>query len=113
LIAYHIPNRLSYIEALARITYGRRYRHVAESVKFHKHRFGASDLAALVEGAGFQMAEFGRYGFLPRNSFNRLPSSLRSRQGLTSAVNIADHFLERLFAPVVQNFYFVAQAKEA
>ena len=108
LIAYHIPNRLSYIEALARFRYGRRYRDVPESVKFHKHRFGASDIAALVEGAGFRMAEFGRYGFLPRNSFNRLPASLRSGQRLSSAVNIADHFLERLFAPVVQNLYFVA-----
>ncbi|MBV8543409.1 MAG: methyltransferase domain-containing protein [Acidobacteria bacterium] len=113
LIAYHVPNRLSYIEALARVAYGRRYRHVAESVKFHKFRFGASNLAALVGDAGFAMAEFGRYGFLPRNSFNRLPASLRSGRRLTSAVNIADHFLERLFAPVVQNFYFVARAKEA
>jgi len=113
LIAYHVPNRYSYIEALARIAYGRRYRHVAESVKFHKYRFGASDLAALAEGSGFQIAEYGRYGFLPRNSFNRLPASLRSGRRLTSAVNIADHFLERLFAPVVQNFYFVARAKQA
>jgi len=112
-IAYHIPNRLSYIEALARLVYGRRYRSVAESVKFHKHRFGASDIAGLLEGARFQMAEFGRYGFLPRNSFNRLPASLRSGRRLTSAVNVADHLLERLFAPVVQNFYFVAQRKEA
>lgn len=113
LIAYHFPNRLSYIEALARLVHGRRYRFVTASVKFHQHRFRASDIATLLKDANFHLAESGRYGFLPRNSFNRLPASLRSGPRLASAVNLADHVLERLFAPIVQNFYFVAQSREA
>lgn len=113
LIAYHFPNRLSYIEALARLVHGRRYRHVAESIKFHKHTFRASDIVAFVGAGGLRLVELGRYGFLPRNSFNRLPASLRSGPRLAEFVNLVDFVLERLLAPVVQNFYFVASSEEA
>lgn len=113
LVAYHFPNRLSYIEALARLLHGRKYRQVPESIKFHKHRFGRSEIASLTEACGFRLAEVGRYGFLPRNSFNRLPPRFRSNPRLASVVNLADRALESFLAPIVQNFYFVAVSKEA
>jgi SAM-dependent methyltransferase len=109
LIAYHFPNRFSYIEALSRALHGRKYRDVRESVKFHKHLFSAADIAGLIEGSGFSLVGMRRYGLLPRNSFNRLPAFLRSSQGIASLVNVADLVLERLFAPLAQNFYFVAR----
>jgi len=112
LLVYHFPNRMSYIEALSRLLHGRRYDHFSESVKFHKHLFSAGDISALATAAGFSVEACKRYGFLPRNSFNRLPPSLRSSRSMASAVNIADAFLEQLFAPFTQNFYFVGQDAE-
>ena len=112
LIVYHFPNRLSHIEALSRLFYSRQYRHVAESVKFHKHLFSAADIPRLAKAGGFSLVTSGRYGVLPRNSFNRLPGVLRSREGLASFVNIADVVLERALCPFVQNFYFVARREE-
>ena len=58
------------------------------------------------------MLESGRYGFLPRNSLNSLPARLRDAPLLTAALNRGDAVLERLFSPVVQNYYFVARPLE-
>jgi SAM-dependent methyltransferase len=109
LICYHVPNRYSYIEALSRALYGRRYGHLPQTVKFHKYSFTARDLKALCRAAGLSLIERRRYGFVPRNSFNRLPRGLRSSRLLASAVNVADVVLERVFVPFVQNHYFVAR----
>lgn len=113
LLVYHFPNRLSYIEALSRLLHDRQYGHCAESVKFHKFLFSVDDINALAMAAGFSVEECKRYGFLPRNSFNRLPPSLRSSRSIASAVNIVDALLEQIFAPFTQNFYFVGQGAEA
>ncbi len=110
LIVYHFPNRLSWIEALSRLVYGRRYRDIAESVKFHKRLFSWADVTRLSGGAGFSLVASGAYGFLPRNSFNRLPTVLRYSEGLASTANVLDLILERAFLPIVQNSYFVARA---
>jgi ubiquinone/menaquinone biosynthesis C-methylase UbiE len=110
LIAYHFPNRFSYIEALSRAIHGRRYHAIKESVKFHKHLFSTSDITRLVRESGFSLVDMRRYGFLPRNSFNRLPPSFRSSQSIATIVNMADVVLERAFAPLAQNFYFVARS---
>ncbi|HVS33685.1 MAG TPA: class I SAM-dependent methyltransferase [Thermoanaerobaculia bacterium] len=109
LLVYHFPNRLSYIEALSRLIYGRRYAHIPESVKFHKHLYSAPDIRALTEASGFSVVACRRYGLLPRNVFNRFPASLRASHSLASAVNLADLLLERLLAPFTQNFYFIGR----
>lgn len=107
LVVYHVPNRLSYIEAMSRLVYGRRYGHCTETVKFHKHLFSGEEIRALATAAGFSLSSWRRYGFLPRNSFNHLPEALRSSRAIASAVNLADAVLERLLAPFTQNLYFI------
>ncbi len=104
LICYHLPNRYSYIEAASRRIGERR-----RAGDFHRYRFTGREIQRLCVEAGFSVAESGRYGFLPRNSLNRLPPRLRDARFLTSAVNRSDAVLERLFSPVVQNYYFVAR----
>lgn len=99
LLAYHFPNRYSHIEWLARIV----------RADHHEHRFTAAEIARLTAATGFDLREVARYGFLPRNSFNRLPVSLRSSQWLASLVNGIDRVLERVFSPITQNYYFVAE----
>lgn len=106
LLVYHLPNRHSPIEALARMIHRRS--DPADGFKFHHYRFTARDIARLTEDAGLQLRAMGRYGFLPRNSTNRLPAFARSSRGIASAFNVADAVLERVLAPLTQNFYFVA-----
>ena len=101
-LCYHLPNRYSYIEAATR-RLGGEHDHV------HRYRFTARDIRDLCRAADFSVVETGRYGFLPRNSLNRLPARLRDSPSLADAVNRSDAVLERLFSPVVQNYYFVAR----
>jgi cyclopropane fatty-acyl-phospholipid synthase-like methyltransferase len=104
LICYHLPNRYSYIEATSRRLGERKKRG-----DFHRYRFTERDIRNLCQEASFALIDSGRYGFFPRNSLNRLPARLRDAQFLTSAINRGDELLERLFSPIVQNYYFVAR----
>jgi cyclopropane fatty-acyl-phospholipid synthase-like methyltransferase len=104
LICYHLPNRYSYIEAISRRLSGRR-----ATGDFHQYRFTDRDIQDLCRETGFTLLDRGRYGFLPRNSLNRLPRSLRDAPVVATALDQSDALLERLFAPIVQNHFFVAR----
>jgi SAM-dependent methyltransferase len=106
LICYHLPNRCSYIEAISR----RLHR---KDGSFHDYRFTEDDIESLCREAGLAVLEKGRYGFLPRNSMNRLPVSVRDARVVTSILNRGDALLERMFNPIVQNHYFVARPRRA
>ena len=106
-ICYHLPNRYSFIEAASRSVGERK-----EVGDFHRYRFTGRDIRTLCREASLELAECGRYGFLPRNSLNRLPARLRDARFFTSALNRGDEVLERLFSPVVQNYYFVARRRQ-
>jgi ubiquinone/menaquinone biosynthesis C-methylase UbiE len=108
-ISYHFPNRYSYIEALSRALHGPWRARAKEGFKFHKYRYTQRAIRSLCSEAGLVPVELRRYGFVPRNSFNRLPKRLRESQALASVVNLVDVALERVFSPVVQNYYFVAR----
>lgn len=104
LICCHLPNRYSYIEAISRRLASRRARG-----DFHPYRFTDRDIRDLCREAGFTLLEMGRYGFLPRNSLNRLPATLRDAPVVAAVLDHGDALLERLFSPIVQNYYFVAR----
>ncbi len=104
LICYHLPNRFSYIEAASRRV---------PSSDAHRYRFTARDIRELCKRARLVAVDTGRYGFLPRNSMRRLPRRLRDSPLVTAAVNRGDAVLERLFSPIVQNYYFVARPLSA
>lgn len=106
-LCYHFPNRYSWIEAASRLLTAARLR--AESADFHRYRFTGADVRRLCGEAGLRLLEIKRYGFLPRNSFGRLPSRLRRSGLLAAAVNGSDALLERMFSAVDQNYYFVAK----
>lgn len=104
LLCYHLPNRYSYIEAMSRLPGRRR-----AAGDFHRYRFTRRDIRRLCRESGFAVIEGGRYGLLPRNSFNRLPTGWRDAPALSAAVNRADDLLERVFSALAQNHYFVAR----
>ena len=108
LICYHLPNRYSYIEAISRRVSSRRARG-----DFHLYRFTERDIENLCREARLALLEKGRYGFLPRNSLNHLPGSLRDTPAVSTLLNRGDALLEWVFSPVVQNYYFVARRSQA
>lgn len=109
-VCYHLPNRYSYIEAASRVINRPAPKtNPSDTFAFHEHRFTTRDVRGLCSAAGLSLVDIGRYGFVPRNSFNRLPRLLRESRALASAVNFSDVLLERLFSPIVQNRYFVAR----
>lgn len=99
-ICYHFPNRLSWIEALARRS--RRFSHI--------YSFTQADIDTMIEATAFQLLEAGRYGFLPRNSW-RSPILAQASIGIPFAAlyNQADAVLERLLPWLCQNYFFVAR----
>ena len=103
-LCYHLPNRYSYIEAASRRLGARR-----RTGDFHRHRFTGRDIRRLCGEAGFEVVDSARYGVLPRNSLNRLPSRWRDARFVTAALDRSDAVLERLFSLVAQNYYFVAR----
>jgi SAM-dependent methyltransferase len=108
LLVYHFPNRLSYIEALSRLFF--KYLPSTKLARYyHQYLFSVADINRLVDHTELRLLEKGRYGFLPRNIFNKLPPLLRSRQDVTSLINLTDRALETVFSPIVQNLYFVAR----
>jgi hypothetical protein len=66
----------------------------------------------LCREAELTLLDKGRYGFLPRNSLNHLPGSLRNTPAVATVLNHGDAVLEWVFSPVVQNYYFVARRSQ-
>ena len=60
-------------------------------------------------GCGRGHFSYGAYGFLPRNSLNRLPAAVRDARLLSATLNRSDAILERVFFPVVQNRHFAVR----
>jgi SAM-dependent methyltransferase len=99
-VCYHFPNRTSWIEYVAE-KLGREHRHV--------YRFARRDIERLVRGAGLELLEVERYGFLPRNSLSRLPAALASSRAFARLWDGLDAALARVFAPLCQNWLFAAR----
>jgi SAM-dependent methyltransferase len=99
-VAYHFPNRDSWIDRAARRVPGKHH---------HDHRYRRLDIARLVEGAGLELLETGRYGLLPRNTVHRLLGPWRDARWTAEAWDRLDAALSVLVGPIVQNHYFVAR----
>ncbi|MBW3565693.1 MAG: class I SAM-dependent methyltransferase [Acidobacteria bacterium] len=108
-IACHFPNRMSLNEAVSRLL----HREPDEEGEFHyhRHRYTREDIRRLVANAGLDLLETHRHGFLPRNSWNRLPRSFHRSKSLTRIVDSADAVLTRLFTPLAQNHWFMARKR--
>jgi SAM-dependent methyltransferase len=99
-ICYHLPNRHSAIDWLARRI---------PSKHHHRYRFTASEIEGLTVAAGLDLLEVGRYGLLPRNSAGRLPKPLARSRSLAIAWDAVDAVLGRILGRFCQNYYCVAR----
>jgi SAM-dependent methyltransferase len=98
-LCFHLPNRFSWIEALAGAV-GRGH---------HEHRYSGAEVAALIERAGLEIVERGLYAFLPRNGLSRLPGFVSDSTGFARVLNRIDDALAGPGATICQNRYVVAR----
>jgi SAM-dependent methyltransferase len=99
LICCHLPNDYSLIERLAAAVPGKYH---------HDVRFTRETINETFQAAGLIPVQITGYGFLPRNLWAKAPANLRNSEGLARLWDTLDHLLERMGAPVCQNFAVVA-----
>lgn len=112
-IAVHLPNRWSWIEALARLRARRRGAGQDERLwrGFHSVRYEASELRALCEGAGLEVLEQGRYGMLPRNVLGRLPERWRRSRAVARGLDAVEEAVLGVAASCAQHWHVVAKRR--
>ena len=98
-LCYHLPNRFSYIEAVAA---------VIPRVHHHAYRFTAGDVRRWCDRVRLELLMLERYGALPRNPWQVVPVGRRSRR-LADTWDLLDRVMGVVMAPVVQNYRFVAR----
>ena len=101
-VCWHLPNRWSWIEAIARHRPGQHH---------HAYRFTAREIDALLQEAGLERLWLKRYGFLPRNVWTRARSLRRlgRDRSVARAWDALDALCARCLPVACQNFGFVAR----
>ena len=99
-IAYHFPNRYSWIDVLARVLRGEYH---------HAWRYTRDDIELLVNAAGLELVDVGTYALLPRNPLYRLPKRFANSERFARAYDVADGALGALLRAVCTNHCFVAR----
>lgn len=99
---FHLPNSSSWIELLSK-SVGKWH---------HKYRFTRDDIQFLCKSADLELLDCVSYGFMPRNILGRpLIKYLVSAQKSDNFFEFADDALEKVFAPICQNWMFSARKK--
>jgi SAM-dependent methyltransferase len=104
-LCFHLPNRFGWVEPLGRVLGAIGYS--------HPRRYRVRDIVAMVDAAGLQLVERGRYNFLPRNELRSLPPMLRDGEIGVRVINALDAGLEWILPILTQNHYFVAHKASA
>lgn len=103
LICYHLPNRFSLTELLAKL-FTNKYLH-------HK-RYSEAEIEKLLLLAGLKILEIKRYAILPRNSLGKIFRPFKESVFLARIYDLLDNILSFLLSPFCQNYYFVAQKED-
>lgn len=103
LLIFHLPNRFSWLEWAVRVL----YRSGISKKLPHEKRYTESGFRGLLAGTDLSIVESGRYHFLPRSVFNRLPRAISDAPWFCAALDMADDALSALLNPICQNWYFI------
>ena len=99
-VAYHFPNRWSWIDRAARLL---------PDKHIHHWRYTRGDIRRLVGNAGLELIETRRYGVLPRNNAHRVLGPLRDSPFAAGLWDTADAALSAILGIAAQNHLFVAR----
>ena len=99
-ICYHLPNRYSWIEWLARRV----------GKWSHQYRYDKKQVVSMFDPASWQVLEMGRYGILPRNSFRALlPYTAANSSLIARVIDGLDWCLEKILFGIAQNWFVIAR----
>ena len=99
-VCYHLPNKGSWIDALASLLPGKHH---------HRFRYTRGDVLRLMRDAGLETVLVECYGLLPRNTLWRLPAFVRGSRRFADAWDGLDVALLKVLNPIAQNFLVVAR----
>lgn len=103
-VCYHLPNRYSLIEAVARWLPHKHH---------HRYRFTPRQIRQLLQAARLELVETHRYGFLPRNIWQHAPAWLRNTLLVARVWDSLDALCATCLAPVCQNHLVIARRPAA
>lgn len=75
----------------------------------HTKRFSKKDVIQLCNDSSLTLHEWGKYNFLPRNIFQKIPNALTNSKFLLTLVNTTDTTLAHLLPWFCNQSYFIAQ----
>jgi SAM-dependent methyltransferase len=101
-LCFHFPNRFGWTERLGRALGANTY--------FHQQKYTRRQIKDMVAGAGFDLLEWGRYNFLPRNKM-MMPAGLCDSRAGVAALNFVDDILSKSLRIFTTNHYFVGQKR--
>jgi SAM-dependent methyltransferase len=102
-LTFHLPNRRGWVEPT--------FRALGIRWHFHRRRYDTAQIRALWQDAGFEIAELGRYNFLPRNKVRTLPAAMRRSRGFARVFDLLDDALSGLLTVFCTNYYVVARKR--
>lgn len=106
-LIFHLPNRFTWIEFLVRIL----NRLTGGAKHAHTKLFTRRSFMKLLEGTSFEVVESGRYNFIPRLSFNRVPKTLANNPMICRLIDAIDDALAWLCPGLTQNWFFILRKK--
>jgi SAM-dependent methyltransferase len=107
-LCFHLPNRYAWGENLKRAL-----KRLGAAVNFHAGLYTNRSFGDLLEATTLEVVEAWRYGWLPRNCLNRLPAVMSDASPSVAILNGLDAGLERVLAPLCQNWAFVMVKRPA
>ncbi|MBT7901925.1 MAG: class I SAM-dependent methyltransferase [Candidatus Marinimicrobia bacterium] len=103
---FHLPNKFSWVEAIISIIY--KFGKVHGSAP-HSKKFSKNDVKKLLENSGFELIEYHRYNFLPRNLTKRVFPNLVHKNYFQIVFEKTDFIFSKIFPFICNQTYFCAQ----
>ncbi|HET6674485.1 MAG TPA: class I SAM-dependent methyltransferase [Nitrospiraceae bacterium] len=100
-LCFHFPNRYGWTEPLCSALGVAKY--------FHKRKYTREQIRSMAADGRFDLLEWGRYNFLPRNELTWLPAAVSDTIAGAAAFNSIDAIMAKCFPIFTQNHYFVCQ----
>jgi SAM-dependent methyltransferase len=111
-ICCHLPNRTSYIEAVARSIRRPMKRYFGRFVYSHQFLYTRPQVERMASEAGYNVVYFERYCFIPRNPLSSLPRGVRDATWFIRGVDALDGTLARIAPGLCQNLAWVGRKPE-
>lgn len=106
-VCSHLPNRHSYIEAIARAIKKPAKRHFGRFVYSHEFLYTPEEIRTMAGNAGYTVTSVEAYGLIPRNPLSSLPSSIRDSEWFIRCIDGIDDGLAHPLRLVCQNLAWV------